>query len=41
VDFALDRQTVINPNNGVAGKIPNAVSVQQPLVKARGDGTPW
>ena len=41
VDFALDRQTVINPNNGVAGKIPNAVSVQQPLVKADGDGTPW
>ena len=41
VDFALDRQTVINPNTGVAVKITNQVTVEQPLIKAHGDGTPW
>jgi hypothetical protein len=41
VDFALDRQTVINPNTGAAVKITNQVTVEQPLIKAHGDGTPW
>jgi hypothetical protein len=41
VDYAGDRQTVINPNTGIAYKIPNDVTVQQPLIKAHGDGTPW
>jgi len=30
VDFALDRQTVINPSTGVVTKITNQVTVEQP-----------
>ena len=41
VDFALDRQTVINPNTGLAYKITNQVTVEQPLEKAHGNGAPW
>ena len=41
VDFALDRQTVINPNTGVVTKITNQVTVEQPLERAHGNGAPW
>jgi hypothetical protein len=41
VDYALDRQTVINPNTGVVTKITNQVTVEQPLERAHGNGAPW
>jgi hypothetical protein len=41
VDYAADRQTVLDPNTGVAYKIPNDVTVGSPLVRAHGDGSPW
>ena len=41
VDFALDRQTVYNPNTGMINKIPLAVTVEQPLEQAHGNGAPW
>lgn len=41
VDFALDRQTVYNPNTGLLSKIPNQVTVEQPLERAHGNGAPW
>jgi hypothetical protein len=41
VDYALDRQTVMNTNTGVVTKIPNQVTVEQPLVNVHGNGAPW
>jgi hypothetical protein len=41
VDFALDRQTVMDTNTGLVAKIPNQVTVGQPLVQVHGNGAPW
>jgi hypothetical protein len=41
VDFALDRQTVMNPNTGMIGKLPLAVTPGAPLVQVHGNGAPW
>jgi hypothetical protein len=40
VDFALDRQTVLNPQTGLISKVPDQVTVGAPLQKAHGNGTP-
>ena len=41
VDFALDRQTVLNTNTGQVYKISNQYSVESPEEKLHGNGTPW
>jgi hypothetical protein len=41
VDFALDRQTVLNTNTGQVYKISNQYSVASPEEKLHGNGTPW
>jgi hypothetical protein len=40
VDFALDRQTVLNPQTGLIAKVPDQVTVGAPLQKVHGNGTP-
>jgi hypothetical protein len=40
VDFALDRQTVLNPQTGLISKVPDQVTVGAPLQKVHGNGTP-
>jgi Skp family chaperone for outer membrane proteins len=39
VDYALDRQTVVNVNTGQTGKISNQVTPGGSLQKVHGDGT--
>lgn len=41
VDYALDRQTVMNTNTGQVDKITNQVKPGGDLVKVHGNGTPW
>jgi hypothetical protein len=41
VDFALDRQTVMNTNTGAVYKVTNQVTAEQPLVQVHGNGAPW
>jgi hypothetical protein len=43
IDYAGDRQTILDTSTGLAYKIPNDVTVGPggPLIKAHGDGTPW
>jgi hypothetical protein len=40
VDYSLDRQTVMDMRNGATYKLPNQVTVQNPLTQVHGDGTP-
>jgi hypothetical protein len=41
VDFALDRQTVLNTNTGEINKMSNQVTVGGALQQVHGNGTPW
>ena len=41
VDYALDRQTVMDTNTGVIHKIPDQVTPGGTLQKVHGDGTPY
>jgi hypothetical protein len=41
VDFALDRQTVLNTNTGQVNKISNQYTPTGPDVQVHGNGTPW
>ncbi len=41
VDYSLDRQTVVNSNNGQTYKITNQVTVGGDLQKVHGNGTPY
>jgi len=41
VDYALDRQTVMDTNTGVIHKIPDQVTPGGSLEKVHGDGTPY
>jgi hypothetical protein len=40
VDYSLNRQTVMDTRTGETYKMPNQVTVQNPLTKVHGDGTP-
>jgi hypothetical protein len=40
VDYALDRQTVLNTNTGQVSKISNQVTVGGALEQVHGNGTP-
>lgn len=40
VDYALDRQSVMDTNTGLVGKVSNQVTPVAPLEKVHGDGTP-
>jgi len=40
VDFALDRQTVMDTNTGRIYKVPDQVTAEDPLVVVHGNGTP-
>jgi hypothetical protein len=41
VDFALDRQTVLNTSTGQVYKISNQYTVESPDARLHGNGTPW
>jgi hypothetical protein len=41
VDFALDRQTVMNTNTGEVTKMTNQVTVGGALQQVHGNGAPW
>jgi hypothetical protein len=41
VDFALDRQTVLNTSTGQVYKISNQYTIESPDARLHGNGTPW